>query len=111
MRFPPKSYNKDLESAEDRREREAQDLELAKEMAEDEDDAYWNKLFIVWNMWILCRINKIIVLRAPDSRGITDWGFNIPRASVLLVINTLILPNSSWICLNTPSLYTSWQGY
>jgi len=40
MRFPPKSYNKELESAEDRREREAQDLELAKEMAEDEDDAY-----------------------------------------------------------------------
>jgi len=40
MRFPPKSYNKDLESAEDRREREAQDLELAKEMAEDDDDAY-----------------------------------------------------------------------
>ena len=38
MRFPPKSYNQDLESAEDRREREAQDLELAKEMAEDEDD-------------------------------------------------------------------------
>ena len=24
MRFPPKSYNKELESAEDRREREAQ---------------------------------------------------------------------------------------
>ncbi len=38
MRFPPKSYNQDLESAEERREREAQDLELAKEMAEDEDD-------------------------------------------------------------------------
>eukprot|EP00096_Caligus_rogercresseyi_P001964 TRINITY_DN1352_c0_g1_i1.p1 TRINITY_DN1352_c0_g1~~TRINITY_DN1352_c0_g1_i1.p1 ORF type:complete len:360 (+),score=111.05 TRINITY_DN1352_c0_g1_i1:492-1571(+) len=38
MRFPPKSYNKDLESAEDRREREAQDLELAKEMAEEDDD-------------------------------------------------------------------------
>lgn len=38
MRFPPKSYNQDLESAEDRREREAQDLELAKEMAEDDDD-------------------------------------------------------------------------
>merc|ERR1711997_710200 len=37
MRFPPKSYNQDLESAEDRREREAQDLELAKEMAEDDD--------------------------------------------------------------------------
>ena len=27
-----------LESAEDRREREAQDLELAKEMAEEDDD-------------------------------------------------------------------------
>ena len=62
MRFPPKSYNQvitsrnatltspnplsiktiiliqNLESAEDRREREAQDLELAKEMAEEEDD-------------------------------------------------------------------------
>ena len=38
MRFPPKSYNQDLESPEDRREREAQDLELAKEMAEDDDD-------------------------------------------------------------------------
>ena len=40
MRFPPKSYNKELESAEDRREREAQDLELAKEMAEDVSDVY-----------------------------------------------------------------------
>ena len=40
MRFPPKSYNKELESAEDRRERQAQDLELAKEMAEDDDDVY-----------------------------------------------------------------------
>lgn len=38
MRYPPKSYNKDLESAEERREREQQDLELAKEMAEDDDD-------------------------------------------------------------------------
>nr|XP_006814940.1 PREDICTED: 26S proteasome non-ATPase regulatory subunit 3-like isoform X2 [Saccoglossus kowalevskii] len=37
MRFPPKSYSKDLESAE-RREREQQDLELAKEMAEDDDE-------------------------------------------------------------------------
>jgi len=37
MRFPPKSYHADLESAEDRREREAQDLELAKEMADDDD--------------------------------------------------------------------------
>lgn len=38
MRFPPKSYNQDLESAEDRREREAQDMEYAKELAEDDDD-------------------------------------------------------------------------
>ena len=38
FRFPPKSYNQDLESAEDRREREAQDLELAKEMAEEDED-------------------------------------------------------------------------
>ncbi len=38
MRFPPKSYAQELESAEERREREAQDLELANEMAEDEDD-------------------------------------------------------------------------
>ncbi len=38
MRFPPKSYAQDLESAEDRREREAQDIELAKEMAEDDED-------------------------------------------------------------------------
>merc|ERR1712112_437520 len=37
MRFPPKNYNQDLESAEDRREREAQDLELAKEIAEEDD--------------------------------------------------------------------------
>ena len=81
MRFPPKSYNKDLESAEvrcfllwvegevsgkpgwvglgadhkppagpqplplcplpqERREREQQDLEFAKEMAEDDDDSF-----------------------------------------------------------------------
>nr|CAG4651706.1 EOG090X03QW [Triops cancriformis] len=40
MRFPPKSYNKDLESAEERREREQQDLEYAKEMAEEEDDGF-----------------------------------------------------------------------
>lgn len=38
MRYPPKSYGKDLESAEERREREQQDMELAKEMAEDDDD-------------------------------------------------------------------------
>lgn len=33
-------YGKDLESAEERREREQQDLELAKEMAEDDDDGF-----------------------------------------------------------------------
>lgn len=39
MRYPPKSYNKDMVTAEERREREQQDLELAKEMAdEDEED-------------------------------------------------------------------------
>lgn len=40
MRYPPKSYNQDLESAEERREREQQDLELAKEMAEEDDDHF-----------------------------------------------------------------------
>nr|CAG4646144.1 EOG090X03QW [Macrothrix elegans] len=40
MRFPPKAYNKDLESAEERREREQQDLEYAKEMAEEDDDGF-----------------------------------------------------------------------
>ncbi|XP_067620332.1 probable 26S proteasome non-ATPase regulatory subunit 3 [Eurosta solidaginis] len=40
MRYPPKSYGKDLESAEERREREQQDLELAKEMAEDDEDGF-----------------------------------------------------------------------
>ncbi|KAK2082231.1 26S proteasome non-ATPase regulatory subunit 3 [Saguinus oedipus] len=40
MRFPPKSYNKNLESAEKQREREQQDLEFAKEMAEDDDDSF-----------------------------------------------------------------------
>lgn len=40
MRYPPKSYGKDLESAEERREREQQDMELAKEMAEEDDDGF-----------------------------------------------------------------------
>jgi 26S proteasome regulatory subunit N3 len=40
MRFPPKSYNKDLESAEERREREAQEMESAKEIAEDDYDEF-----------------------------------------------------------------------
>ncbi|EDO33969.1 predicted protein [Nematostella vectensis] len=38
MRFPPKSYSKNLESFEEQREREKQDMELAKEMAEEDDD-------------------------------------------------------------------------
>jgi len=38
MRYPDKSYNKDIESLEEQREREKQDLEYAKEIAEDEDD-------------------------------------------------------------------------
>lgn len=40
MRFPPKSYNTDLESAEERREREQQDLEYAKEMSEADEDEF-----------------------------------------------------------------------
>lgn len=40
MRYPPNSYGKELESAEERREREQQDLELAKEMAEEDDDGF-----------------------------------------------------------------------
>lgn len=40
MRYPPKVYGKELESAEERREREQQDLELAKEMAEEDDDGF-----------------------------------------------------------------------
>lgn len=40
MRFPPKSYNKDLESAEERREREQQELESAKEIADDDFDDF-----------------------------------------------------------------------
>lgn len=40
MRFPPKSYNKDLESAEERREREQQDLEYAKEMADEDEESF-----------------------------------------------------------------------
>ncbi|XP_014666109.1 PREDICTED: 26S proteasome non-ATPase regulatory subunit 3-like [Priapulus caudatus] len=40
MRYPPKSYNKDLESAEERRQREQEDLEMAKELAEEDDEAF-----------------------------------------------------------------------
>lgn len=38
MRFPPKSYHANLESAEERRERELQDIEFAKEVAEEDDE-------------------------------------------------------------------------
>jgi len=38
MRFPPRSYNDNLEDAQKQREREQQDLEYAKEIAEEEDD-------------------------------------------------------------------------
>lgn len=38
MRYPPKAYRKDFESLEDRREREQQDIDLAKEIADDEDE-------------------------------------------------------------------------
>lgn len=38
MRFPPKSYHADLESAAERREREQQDIEFAKELADEDDD-------------------------------------------------------------------------
>jgi 26S proteasome regulatory subunit N3 len=40
MRFPPKSYNKDLESAEERRERQQQELESAQEIADDDFDGF-----------------------------------------------------------------------
>lgn len=40
MRYPPDAYKKDLESAEERLEREKQEEELAKEIEDemDEDD-------------------------------------------------------------------------
>jgi 26S proteasome regulatory subunit N3 len=38
MRYPLKSYGKKLESAEERIERGQQDLELAKEMTEEDND-------------------------------------------------------------------------
>ncbi|CAI8036144.1 26S proteasome non-ATPase regulatory subunit 3 [Geodia barretti] len=40
MRYPPKAYRKDFQSVEERREREQQDLELAKEMAEEDDEEF-----------------------------------------------------------------------
>eukprot|EP00112_Aurelia_sp_Birch-Aquarium-sp1_P011208 Seg236.5 transcript_id=Seg236.5/GoldUCD/mRNA.D3Y31 product="26S proteasome non-ATPase regulatory subunit 3" protein_id=Seg236.5/GoldUCD/D3Y31 len=38
MRYPPKAYNKNLETLEEQREREKQDLEYAKEIADEDDD-------------------------------------------------------------------------
>ncbi|KFD53466.1 hypothetical protein M514_05730 [Trichuris suis] len=38
MRFPPKSYSKSYETAEEKREKEQQELEFAKEMAEEDED-------------------------------------------------------------------------
>lgn len=40
MRYPPKSYNSDLESLEEQREREKQDLEYAKELADNDDEEF-----------------------------------------------------------------------
>ncbi|XP_026819186.1 probable 26S proteasome non-ATPase regulatory subunit 3 [Rhopalosiphum maidis] len=40
MRYPHESYGKDLESAKERREREQQKMELAKKIAEEDDDAF-----------------------------------------------------------------------
>lgn len=40
LRYPPKSYAKDVESIEEQREREQQELEFAKEMADEDDDDF-----------------------------------------------------------------------
>jgi 26S proteasome regulatory subunit N3 len=40
MRFPPKKYSEELETPEERRAREEEELEYAKEMADEEDDSY-----------------------------------------------------------------------
>ncbi|VDO09380.1 unnamed protein product [Rodentolepis nana] len=40
MRYPPKKYDNDLESAEERREREQQEMESAKELSEDDFDGF-----------------------------------------------------------------------
>jgi len=40
MRYPPKSYNSDLESLNEQREREKQDLEYAKELAKEDDEEF-----------------------------------------------------------------------
>lgn len=40
MRFPPKKYSEELETVEERRAREEEELEYAKEMADEEDDSF-----------------------------------------------------------------------
>jgi len=40
MRFPPKKYSEELETAEERRAREEEELEYAKEMADEEEDSF-----------------------------------------------------------------------
>jgi 26S proteasome regulatory subunit N3 len=40
MRFPPKKYSDELETAEERRAREEEELEYAKEMADEDEDGF-----------------------------------------------------------------------
>jgi len=40
LRFPPDAHKKELESAEKRRERQQQEQELAKHIAEEDDDEF-----------------------------------------------------------------------
>jgi 26S proteasome regulatory subunit N3 len=40
MRFPPKKYSEELETAEERRAREEEELEYAKEMADEDEDGF-----------------------------------------------------------------------
>ena len=54
MRFPPKKYSEELETAEERRAREEEELEYAKEMADEDDDGFpWKFLISSQN------VNKI----------------------------------------------------
>jgi 26S proteasome regulatory subunit N3 len=40
LRYPADNKDKSVETSEEQRERELQELELAKELAEDDDDDY-----------------------------------------------------------------------
>ncbi|CAF0724321.1 unnamed protein product [Brachionus calyciflorus] len=40
MRFPPKKYSEELETAEERRAREEEEMEYAKEMADEDDEGF-----------------------------------------------------------------------